>query len=146
MFTVQRFNNGQVQIQLIGDESLYGRNYIIEPNFDDGNGGMTQNPGYNGRNYTGNGRVIRTTTYEIAAWPLIRFIYLPSYHVWHSSWYWGYYPTYWSPGDHTTTIIITGIIITVIMTITEITAARIITGIHAGMTFIIVTNVLILQM
>ena len=97
VFTVQRFNNGQVQIQLIGDESLYGRNYIIEPNFDDGNGGMTPNPGYNGRNYMSNGRVIRTTTYEIAAWPLIRFIYLPSYHVWQSSWYWGYYPTYWSP-------------------------------------------------
>ena len=29
VFTVQRFRNGSVQIQLIGDETLYGRNYII---------------------------------------------------------------------------------------------------------------------
>ena len=97
VFTVQRFNNGQVQIQLIGDESLYGRNYIIEPISDDFNRGQTPNPGYTRRIYGRNGRVIRTTTYEIAAWPLIRFIYLPSYHGWHSSWYWGYYPTYWNP-------------------------------------------------
>ena len=51
VFTVQRFNNGQVQIQLTGDESLYGRNYIIEPIYDDGNNGQTPNPGYTGRNY-----------------------------------------------------------------------------------------------
>jgi hypothetical protein len=32
VFTVQKFHNGTVQIQLIGDETLYGKNYIIEPN------------------------------------------------------------------------------------------------------------------
>ena len=34
VFTVQRFNNGQVQIQLTGDEELYGKDYIIEPRID----------------------------------------------------------------------------------------------------------------
>jgi hypothetical protein len=29
VFTVQRFSNGDVQIQLTGDEALYGKNYII---------------------------------------------------------------------------------------------------------------------
>jgi hypothetical protein len=90
VFTVQRFANGQVQIQLIGDEDLYGRNYIIEPIIDEQYASQTPNPGY-----TGNVSVVRTSTYEIAAWPLIRFIYMPNYIVWQSDWHWGFYPSYW---------------------------------------------------
>ena len=90
VFTVQRFRNGQVQIQLIGDEALYGRNYIIEPIYAEQYANETSNPGY-----TGNVSVATTTYYEVGAWPVIRFIYMPDYVVWHSAWYWGYYPTYW---------------------------------------------------
>jgi hypothetical protein len=93
VFTVQKFRNGEVQIQLIGDETLYGKNYIIEPNYAE-----TPNPGYMGRpedrTYV---TVVRTTPYEIAYWPVIRYIYMPDYMVWRSSWYWGYYPQWWSP-------------------------------------------------
>ena len=93
VFTVQRFGNGSVQIQLIGDEALYGKNYIIEPIYEE-----TPNPGYSGRpenrTYV---TEVRTTPYEIAAWPLIRFIYMPNYVMWRSNWYWGYYPDYWNP-------------------------------------------------
>ncbi len=96
VFTVQRFQNGQVQIQLIGDEALYGKNYIIEPITDEELASQTPNPGYTG-NPAYNGTVVRTTYYEIAAWPMVRFIYSPGYVGWHSSWYWGYYPTYWHP-------------------------------------------------
>jgi len=97
VFTVQRFNNGSVQIQLIGDEALYGKNYIIEPIYDDNNG-ETPNPGYAGRQTNQvNDNVVRTSPLEIAAWPLVRFIYLPNYSIWHSSWYWGNYPDYWHP-------------------------------------------------
>jgi hypothetical protein len=97
VFTVEQFRNGSVQIQLIGDEALYGRNYIIEPIYDD-NVGNTPNPGYNGRSRNSNNvTIVRTTTYEVAAWPVIRFIYRPDYRIWRSSWNWGYYPSYWSP-------------------------------------------------
>jgi hypothetical protein len=97
VFTVQRFNNGSVQIQLIGDEALYGKNYIIEPIYDDNNG-ETPNPGYMGRQANQvNISVVRTTPYEIAAWPLVRFIYLPGYVTWQSSWYFGFYPSFWHP-------------------------------------------------
>jgi hypothetical protein len=92
VFTVQRFNNGQVQIQLTGDEELYGKDYIIEPRIDDASS-ETPNPGYSGQAIT----YYRTTPVEIAAWPIVRFVYLPSYTRWHSSWDWGYYPTYWHP-------------------------------------------------
>jgi hypothetical protein len=95
-FTVQRFSDGQVQIQLIGDEALYGKNYIIEPYYDRTYAGQTPNPGYSG--YTsGNVTVVTTSRIELASWPVIRFIFAPDYVVWRSSWYWGYWPTYWHP-------------------------------------------------
>jgi hypothetical protein len=97
VFTVQRFPNGQVQIQLTGDEELYGRDYIIEPIYDDENQNLTPNPGYtggiNGRNII----VTRTSPVMIASWPVIRFIYAPRYVVWRSPWDWSYYPSFWHP-------------------------------------------------
>ncbi len=96
VFTVQRFNHGTAQIQLIGDEALYGKNYIVEPIYTDSQ--ETPNPGY-----MGNTTVITTpapvavTTYQVATWPIIRFIFRPGYVCWHSSWSWGYYPSYWDP-------------------------------------------------
>ena len=100
VFVVQRFTDGQVQIQLIGDENLYGKNYIIEPIFDSEIAGQTPNPGYSGNNTVVYGRnitVYRTTPVIIAAWPVIRFIYRPGYVVWRSRWHWAYYPVYWHP-------------------------------------------------
>jgi hypothetical protein len=92
VFTVQRLPDSSVQIQLTGDEALYGNNYIIEPIYDE-----TPNPGYLGRADTRNVTVVRTTTIQVAAWPIIRFMFMPGYMVWRSSWYWGYYPGYWHP-------------------------------------------------
>lgn len=100
VFTVQKNSNGEVQIQLIGDEALYGKDYIIEPNYDDySTVKTTPNPGYTQKQQLNTKTVVvKTTTYvEVATWPLVRFIYLPSYVVWHSPWYWGYYPTFWRP-------------------------------------------------
>jgi hypothetical protein len=95
VFTVIQKGEGRVDIQLIGDEALYGKNYIVEPIIDE-----TPNPGYLGNTGTIDGQrvtVNRTTTIEIAAWPLVRFIFLPTYVVWHSPWYFSYYPSYWRP-------------------------------------------------
>ena len=92
VFVVEQMPNSAVQIQLIGDEALYGPNYIVEPIYAE-----TANPGYTGKAYRRNVNVVTTTYYDIAAWPVIRFIYAPRYVVWRSSWYWGYYPSYWRP-------------------------------------------------
>ncbi len=93
VFTVQRDRDGRVQIQLTGDESLYGPNYIIEPNYADA--GQTPNPGYMGNSQ--NITIVRTSPEIIATWPVIRFIYMPSYVGWHSAWRYNYYPSYWHP-------------------------------------------------
>jgi hypothetical protein len=100
LFRVQNDSKNQVQIQLIGDEELYGKNYIIEPNYGDAASSETPNPGY-----TGNATkvqketvvVTKTTYVEVAAWPVITYIYVPTYVVYRSPWYWGYYPPYWNP-------------------------------------------------
>ncbi len=92
VFVVEQLSNGAVQIQLIGDEALYGQNYIVEPIYAE-----TLNPGYTGKTYRSNVNVVTTSYNDIAAWPLIRFIHHPGYSVWRSSWHWGYYPTFWRP-------------------------------------------------
>ncbi|MBW6534120.1 MAG: hypothetical protein K0B11_03875 [Mariniphaga sp.] len=96
VFTVQQFKNGSVQVQLIGDELLYGKNYIVEPYYAEN--GATPNPGYTvNTRKAQNVTVIHTNTYQVAEWPIVRFIYLPTYVAWRSSWYWGYRPVYWNP-------------------------------------------------
>ncbi|MDA3823349.1 MAG: hypothetical protein PF450_12170 [Bacteroidales bacterium] len=90
VFVVEKLRNGEVQIQLIGDEALYGPNYIVEPIYAE-----TPNPGYTGNTYSRNANVVTTTYHDIAVWPVVRYMYRPNYVVWRSSWYYGYYPSYW---------------------------------------------------
>lgn len=104
VFTVQKDANNKVQVQLIGDEELYGKDYIVEPNMEDASvdakTGETPNPGY-----TGNTKVIdnqevtvtKTTTIVIGTWPMVHYMFMPGYVTWHSPWYWHYYPPYWHP-------------------------------------------------
>ena len=99
VFTVERDDNGNIWLQLTGDEALYGKNYIIEPVF--GNAAETPNPGYIGNATTVNGRsvvavnTVNPTVVTVTAWPIVTYIYSPRYVVWRSPWYWGYYPPYW---------------------------------------------------
>ncbi|MEE4176053.1 MAG: hypothetical protein V2I46_00945 [Bacteroides sp.] len=92
VFTVEKLRNGGVRIQLIGDEALYGKNYIVEPVYAE-----TPNPGYTGSVASSKVNVVYTDYYEVASWPVVHYIYLPDYVVWRSAWYWGYYPVYWDP-------------------------------------------------
>lgn len=92
VFNVHKDKNGQVEIQLIGDEDLYGKDYIIEP--DGAAPASTPNPGYSGNEPP---PVIDNTGYQVSAWPVVQFIYVPTYTIWRSPWHWGYYPSYWHP-------------------------------------------------
>jgi hypothetical protein len=95
VITVFKDKYGQVTVQMIGDEYLYGKNYIIEPYYAE-----TPNPGYTGAQKqvrTETVVVNRTTYVEVVSWPVIRYIYAPVYVGWRSPWYWGYYPSYWRP-------------------------------------------------
>jgi hypothetical protein len=96
VFYVEKKDNGEVWIQLVGDEDLYGKDYIIEPNSQSGTVAETPNPGYTGNRGVETPVVQQNVAY-VSSWPVIQFIYVPRYVVWRSPWRWHYYPSYWRP-------------------------------------------------
>ena len=106
VFTVEKNSKGEVTFQLVGDEDLYGKDYIIEPNYYEYPEGETPNPAYKRVSTEkqvddkGNVTIINNyTKTEIADWPLMTYMYTPYYSVWVSPWYWGYYPVWWYPWE-----------------------------------------------
>jgi hypothetical protein len=106
-FIVDKNDKGGVQIQLIGDEALYGKDYILEPNYKEtADVNEMPNPGYvkqstqQTTDANGNTTIINNyTTYETASWPVVRYMYEPNYIIWISPWSWYSYPDYWSPWE-----------------------------------------------
>lgn len=82
---------GKVVIQIIGDEELYGEDYILEPSSSDGD---TPNPGYFGYDKVYNNEYWNGVLY-VNNWPIIINLFSPSFVVYISPWRWGYYPSYW---------------------------------------------------
>jgi hypothetical protein len=102
---VDKDKKNNVHVQAIGDEDLYGKNYIVEPS-DSVSG--TPNPGYKGdatvivNNNTTNNYNTTTTnpsyvSTSVSAWPVVLFLFSPIYVAYRSPWHWGYYPSYWRP-------------------------------------------------
>lgn len=106
-FIVDKNDKGGVQIQLFGDESLYGKNYILEPNYTEAaSANETPNPGFvkqstqQSTDKNGNTTIINNyTSYETASWPVVRYMYEPNYIIWISPWSWYSYPDYWTPWE-----------------------------------------------
>ncbi|MCD0472123.1 hypothetical protein [Flavobacterium sp. JAS] len=98
---VDRDKKNNVHVQIIGDEDLYGKNYIVEPS-DTVSG--TPNPGYKGdgtvivnNNTTNNYNTTSPSYVSVSVWPVVLYLFSPVYVVYRSPWYWGYYPPYWRP-------------------------------------------------
>lgn len=101
---VEKNKDGNILIQIIGNEQLYGKDYIIEPNDQtkNNNSGGTPNPGYKGNTtvvtnnyYTNNYNNDGGYSYYANDWGIVRFIFSAFYVVWISPYYWGFYPSYW---------------------------------------------------
>ena len=93
VITVQKLKKKRVFIQIVGDELLYGRNYIIEPLYAKKHRIRHEY----GPVYYGSATIYNNYYYEIWDWPVVLHIYSPYYTGWSSSWYWGYYPTWYEP-------------------------------------------------
>ncbi|MDO9185721.1 MAG: hypothetical protein Q7W13_06890 [Bacteroidia bacterium] len=116
---VEKDKDDKVQIQVVGDEQLYGKNYIIEPKEDASKTttGGTPNPGYSDgksgisgtgdekkstvtnttNNYYNSNNNANNYSYPAGSWTIVRYMYYPTYTVYVSPWRWGYYPGYWNP-------------------------------------------------
>jgi len=87
---IEQQGNNNAHIQIVGDEDLYGKDYIIEPQ------DQQQTTPVNDDTYN-QGASSGAVMINVWAWPSVEYIYGPSYVYWNSPWYWGYYPAWWSP-------------------------------------------------
>ena len=78
-------------LQIRGAEDLYGEDVIVEP-FEE----KEEAPVIKGPAAPDDAPRVRVWV-NVWAWPCVTWIYGPSYVVWNSPWYWGYYPPYWRP-------------------------------------------------
>lgn len=93
-------DNNTAHMQIVGDETLYGKDYIIEPS--------DQAPLQTGSSnkkaaddvYADPGSSSPDQTHvmvNVWAWPAVTYVYSPGYAYWVSPWYWGYYPGWYAP-------------------------------------------------
>jgi len=69
-------------VQIVGDEDIYGEQKIVEP---------TESVPVNaGTSHT-------TVAVNVVAWPVVRYVYVPTYRVWVSPWRWHVYPGWYRP-------------------------------------------------
>ncbi len=85
---------GKISLQIVGDEELYGKDYVIEPK---GNSSVTANPGYTGSDpVTVNVAPSPTTTVVVQSAPIVQYVYSPAYVPYYPPYYYGYYPPYFA--------------------------------------------------
>jgi hypothetical protein len=119
---LEKKDNNLVHVQIVGDETLYGKNYVVEPQeqpkaaasqttqpatkqsetkskpVDDVYADPTPNknsPTVVNNNYYDSQQP--TVYVNVWGWPSVQYIYGPQYVFWVSPWYWGYYPGWWNP-------------------------------------------------
>ena len=85
------------ELQIIGDEDIYGEEKIIEPSDDDAV--SFKDPvsrvqyGPSALQYDDASGII----VNVWLWPAVRFVYAPAYAVWVSPWTWRVHPVWWRP-------------------------------------------------
>lgn len=86
---IEKKGEESAQLQVIGDELLYGENYIIEPGAQKDSSGLEHKlKGFNRQTYV---------FVNVWYWPCVTYVYYPTYVIWVSPWYWMYYPMWWYP-------------------------------------------------
>ncbi|MDB5273889.1 MAG: hypothetical protein JWO58_2256 [Chitinophagaceae bacterium] len=85
--------DNQAHIQIVGDEDLYGKDYIVEPVDEQQQQSYQQNN--NQQPYVANNNT--AVVVNVWGWRPMRYLYGPSYVAWVSPWRWSYYPGWWRP-------------------------------------------------
>lgn len=92
---VEKTRHSAAHIQIVGDEALYGKDYIVQPQSDNTeNLSNTQSQAPANSSNTNNNTVVNVNVW---GWPCVNYMYGPAYSFWVSPWYWGYYPSWWQP-------------------------------------------------
>ena len=91
---VSKDDDEKVTIQIVGDEELYGKDYVIEPKLE--TPAITANPAYSGPDTV---VVVSqpTTVVVVESEPIVQYVYSPVYVPYYPPYYYGYYPPYYTP-------------------------------------------------
>ncbi|MEX6689489.1 hypothetical protein QTN47_18420 [Danxiaibacter flavus] len=86
---LDRNKDKKISLQIVGDEELYGKDYVIEPK---GNSPVTPNPAYKGEDPVTVAVPATTTTVVVQQAPIVQYVYSPAYVPYAPPYYYGYYP------------------------------------------------------
>tara|TARA_B100000809_G_scaffold237763_1_gene257866 strand:- start:32860 stop:33990 length:1131 start_codon:yes stop_codon:yes gene_type:complete len=96
VMTVSKDADGKVTMQIIGDEELYGKNYVVEP-VTEATPSVTSNPAYAGADPVTVNVEATTEVIVVQSAPVVQYVYSPVYVPYAPPYYYGYYPPYWVP-------------------------------------------------
>jgi uncharacterized membrane protein YgcG len=93
---VSKDKNKKITMQIVGDEDLYGKKYIVELK-ETTTPAVTANPGYKGPDTT----VVvsapaKTTVVVVESTPIVQYVYSPAYVPYYPPYYYGFYPPYFA--------------------------------------------------
>lgn len=80
---LEKSSDNEARIQIIGDEEIYGEDYIIEPKSETA---LTERL-----------MIPNVIIVNVWGWRGVRFVYAPGYVRWRSPWHWNHHPNYWKP-------------------------------------------------
>lgn len=88
---IEKTGNENATLQIEGNSDLYAENTFAEPS----DVVETSTGGKGGPSVSD--IITKQVIVNVWFWPSVRFLYAPSYVVWHSPWRWGFYPKWWRP-------------------------------------------------
>jgi hypothetical protein len=92
---VSKDKDKKITMQIVGDEDLYGKNYIVEPKTTT-TPSVTANPAYVGPEPVTVSVPATTTTIVVESAPIVQYVYSPAYVPYTPPYYYGYYPPYFA--------------------------------------------------
>lgn len=90
---LEKTGNEEAQLQIIGDEEIFGEELIIEPTEAGQDEGVEPKKGGPSAMYLPPAQIF----VNVWSWPSVRFVYRPGYRPWISPWGWRHYPGWWRP-------------------------------------------------
>ena len=96
VIAVSKDSAGKVSMQIIGDEELYGKDYVVEPRTEP-SAGVTANPAYQGDDPVTVNVQATTEVVVVESTPVVQYVYSTTYVPYYPTYYYGYYPYWWRP-------------------------------------------------
>jgi len=91
---VSKDKDGKVTMQIVGDQDLYGKDYVVEPK--PAAPAVTANPGYTGTDPVPVIVPATTTTVVVESAPVVQYVYSPVYVPYYPPYTYVYHPPYFA--------------------------------------------------